>query len=888
MSFSRLLFLIAGLVFCAIHGHAQINIVGEIVDGNNRIEGASIILKDGNNRIIGYGASDEDGKFSFRIGQDSALDSILLEVKMLGYKPWSSKLPSDLPVYKINLEKSDVLLETVDIKSHVQVKGDTISYSVKAYSNSQDVTIEDVLKRMPGIEVKESGEISFQGKLISHLYIDGDDLLAGKYTLGTRTISHEMIDKLEVLQNHQPIKMLQNRQLSDNVALNLVVDSLAATQLVGQMDLGAGLPSNQRNIIDAILLSKKLKLLNTIKTNNIGDNYENDRITALSNLETGLSEGIDKLNYLSMLDLPRAAIPLSAYNRNLIGSLSLNNLKKLKNDYQLRLNSTTYLSRDQIVNNQSHTYFLPNDSLYTQLLLNESRFQTFRQEAQALLQINENNKYITNQLKIDFQDISNNTNTGDPLGSLQPYSAERGNIDFQNNLRWIPSLKKTNDFLIFEWLASYRSGIEDLTIDSVLSNLTMPFALNDKNVLQKVANKEIASNVSIGYNMRNKTLGNQNFVNTSIYLRSQLLFLNMESDLGNTRLIDTANRLQWNDQEYIATFRQDYMLKKWKIIFSLPLRYRDILYSDQSYSMRSRLNQIWLDPNLQIRYPVNNKLSFRFDLRHLHLTGTPKDIFRGAILTNTRALNSNLSELAVSTSSLFSLKGEYQYPVNGFMATFTATYQQMDFESLPSMELQGDVWTNTRIPWPNSSNRWITHTSAEKNFFYQRTKLSLEHRWQIQNSQVLLSQNAIPIHEQSHQYIGRFDIRYVHNLAINLAFNIRHTIQESTRLALNATHINSYQRFGIQYSVANWSLAPEIARYAFSRDKQSAYNFYPINFIAQHNWVSKNILFKLEARNLTNAKYFHSTQWQENLLSANTFSLRGLSIMLSAKLNFRL
>ena len=75
-------------------------------------------------------------------------------------------------------------------------------FKVDSSARNEDRTIEDVLARMPGMHVAESGKISFNGKEITALYVDGSNLLDEKYEFGSKTIPNRIIENIEVLQRN--------------------------------------------------------------------------------------------------------------------------------------------------------------------------------------------------------------------------------------------------------------------------------------------------------------------------------------------------------------------------------------------------------------------------------------------------------------------------------------------------------------------------------------------------------------------------------------------------------------------------------------------------------------------------------------------------------------
>lgn len=110
----------------------------------------------------------------------------------------------------VQLEPGTTLLKEVTVKAdRIREQGDTITYNVGSFAQQQDRSISDVLKRMPGINVEQSGKIQYQGGVINKFYIEGSDLLGGKYGIATNGISHEDVGAAEVMENHQPMQVFQ-------------------------------------------------------------------------------------------------------------------------------------------------------------------------------------------------------------------------------------------------------------------------------------------------------------------------------------------------------------------------------------------------------------------------------------------------------------------------------------------------------------------------------------------------------------------------------------------------------------------------------------------------------------------------------------------------------
>ncbi|TKC56145.1 hypothetical protein E5359_013990, partial [Bacteroidales bacterium] len=180
--------------------------VSESVSGKS-IVGANVMAKNLNGKLIGFSLSDEEGKFSIKINESA--DSLYISSTMIGYKPFSTKIRVDDTPLTIIMEEGALQLQEVVVKGdRIRENGDTITYNVGSFAQKQDKTIGDVLKRMPGIDVANNGKIQYQGTDINKFYIEGNDLLGGKYGIATNGISHEDIGAVEVMENHQPMQVL--------------------------------------------------------------------------------------------------------------------------------------------------------------------------------------------------------------------------------------------------------------------------------------------------------------------------------------------------------------------------------------------------------------------------------------------------------------------------------------------------------------------------------------------------------------------------------------------------------------------------------------------------------------------------------------------------------
>ena len=92
-------------------------------------------------------------------------------------------------------------METVSIVSQrppVVVNGDTLEFNAEAFKTKPNAVVEDMLKKMPGVEVDKDGTIRVNGKRISRVLVNGKDFFNGDPKMATRNLAADAIDKVQV------------------------------------------------------------------------------------------------------------------------------------------------------------------------------------------------------------------------------------------------------------------------------------------------------------------------------------------------------------------------------------------------------------------------------------------------------------------------------------------------------------------------------------------------------------------------------------------------------------------------------------------------------------------------------------------------------------------
>jgi len=231
-------FLILAIVLFPFWTFAQTVISGTILNTKKEpIENVLVKVLNGN-KLLTYTSTNDKG--GYKLSVYSSAQSVTINFSKLGYAAVSRNVDLKNLRLDISMEEKEIKLKEVVVKAPVvRSKGDTIHYSLKPLLSSGDLTLEDGLKKIPGITVNESGSIKYMGKDISSFYIEGLDVLGGKYNVATKNIAAQNVNSVEVLRHHHQFK-IDKKEKSDEVALNIKLNNKVSFKPIGTSEVRTG------------------------------------------------------------------------------------------------------------------------------------------------------------------------------------------------------------------------------------------------------------------------------------------------------------------------------------------------------------------------------------------------------------------------------------------------------------------------------------------------------------------------------------------------------------------------------------------------------------------------------------------------------------------------
>ncbi|HBS12739.1 MAG TPA: hypothetical protein DEO36_09395, partial [Flavobacteriaceae bacterium] len=248
-----------------------------ITDTNNQpIPYVNVLIKsDSTNVIFTYTYSKENGNYTLKTNKKG---KFRLSFSSLGYK--KQTIPIEITaatkeiIKNIILTEEAFLLDEVIIQSErtIKIKKDTVEIKANSYLTENDETVEDLLKKIPGVTISSEGTIKIGNQEIEKLMIDGDDFFDKGYKILSKNMPPDQIDKIQLLQKYSNNKLLKDIEHSDKVAVNLVLKDNGKRQWFGNFTLGYDVTLNNRYSLKSYLMNfgKKNKYILLSNFNNVG------------------------------------------------------------------------------------------------------------------------------------------------------------------------------------------------------------------------------------------------------------------------------------------------------------------------------------------------------------------------------------------------------------------------------------------------------------------------------------------------------------------------------------------------------------------------------------------------------------------------------------------
>ena len=599
----------------------------------------------------------------------------------------------DSVIWNLNLE------EVVVTAKKVERASDTISFYASTYAGKEDIVLEDVLRKMPGIEITGDGQIIYNGQWIKDFYVEGMDMLGGNYGVATKNIDVQDISAVQLIEDHQGIKLLQGRKRGDAPAINIKLKSTAKGAWASSVSAALGSQPHLARDISANLMTfrQKMQHITVLKTNDIGTDLRKE-IQAPSSIGSSvLGTG---------LILPGSVPIPDAYSyRNDSYSASVNQLHKLSEDATLSFN-VNYLYDDEARDAADVTTYLSESDSLSRHVISESNRASVRQHyigGHLVYKLNSGKKYLNNNLS-----FSASLPAADGLvnGAVDQRLSGH-NISVDNTLA--ANYKRKNGAVAdINWHLSYddREGslrVADAADDTLSQTVRQQVLMTDGSAsILALTVPHVMFNLDAGFDARwQRAATALNTAGGSGSGTQQILQIGASV---SPRLLLHWNKFQWT--------------------VSVPVGVTYIHSSDGEWRYDRPL--LSLNPYMALSYKPSSRVSIDLTAICGESMPQPLSLMAQERYTNYRTVmaNPNRVEAVMNRSLSSSLSASYTDVFNMFFGNIALIYAWSRDGISTAYSFTDDIINYVLLPRTADQHTWQVSQSSSKGFFLWNSKIS--------------------------------------------------------------------------------------------------------------------------------------------------------------------
>ena len=210
----------------------EFEISGKILDKetNLPLEAATVYLeRSADSSLVSYTISEKNGEFLVK-GNPSE-KSLNFFISFTGFQTHLQQISFEgntvMDLKTIYLEAADNALDEVQIEGNrppIVVKKDTLEFNAASFNTRQDANLEDVMKKLPGVEVDTQGNITVNGKPVSRILVNGKEFFGNDPKIATKNLPKDIIDKIQVTDTKTKSEEFTNKAGNpDDKTINITI-----------------------------------------------------------------------------------------------------------------------------------------------------------------------------------------------------------------------------------------------------------------------------------------------------------------------------------------------------------------------------------------------------------------------------------------------------------------------------------------------------------------------------------------------------------------------------------------------------------------------------------------------------------------------------------------
>ncbi|MDD2964948.1 MAG: hypothetical protein PHU33_13455 [Bacteroidales bacterium] len=856
---------------------AQVTISGKTIAEDGSGIGAIHVLvyQQGGTSIKSFGITKPDGSFSINVNLHG--DSLLIKISSINYQNQTIVIRNETHDTTFVLKPDVKQLEGVTVATNPIAKyGDTLSYLLKPFVRENDRSIEDVLRRMPGITVEPNGQILYQDIPINKFYIEGMDITGGNYGLVSRNLPQESVSAVEIFENHQPVRILQDVQFSSQAALNLKLKRKVAATGSASASIGAA-PFLWQFNCTPLIFSKKNQFIVSVQGNNTGTDLLQQTLNFDS--ETAMEkEAVPE----KLVDVTKPASPEIATTRyldNRTWLLNLNSLHYLSSDFQIKTSLSLTDDNRHSGASETMTLFTATDTIETKSFL---RSNQRGKRLMAKVFVNQNTKasYTNNEMCFSIED---NRAEGISVYNQQTIAQSVNN----------PSLRLSNGFRSIKSVGSRLVHLNSdvLYISGNQALGARPVVIADSFF---VANKIDSVNQSVKTNrFYTNNSAKMSFTFNHLTINNEFGFSYKSNSLVADLLTFSVNRQQYSDSSFInnlvshsfvPVYRTDASLKKERLTLSASGRigYSIVSMNNSIANSKANYRDFLHEENFTLLYKISPLWQLRMSAGYSKTLENINTIFPGYIVSSYRHLESENRPISHVIRLKLHSYISYRNSMKAFFnsVSYTLLHSNFDYSFSDQISSQGSTISRITNSPGHSSYHNISGYSS-KYLRWLRSTVSLKANATLIKKTLLLNQQNTDVINRfitlnpglMFQVAGWMNVDYTGSFAW---FNSFLNKNAGTSMSMFKQYLNV-----ILFPLKNHSLSLNSEYYVY---ENQSYYFSDVSY--QYTIPKTRTDIIVTARNIFNSDSYTSINSNTYYTWIYKYDLRPFELLVSIKLYF--
>jgi len=712
-----------------------------------------ILAQDSTGLLLAYAFSNKDGLYEVNFARAKG-QQVCIQISSLGYQTINYMASKNQPISSIDFQLLDAAndLPTVLVKSAIPIirKGDTTNYNVQSFAKGNEQTIANLLQRLPGLQVSDNGRLSFNGKEISRVLIEGDDLFENNYETLINNTGTSGLSKISVIENYKDTTNLSSRfSGSGETVLNLGYTS-GKKRTYGDVSAFSGLPLSTYELkSSSVSFSKSIKLVTNLNRNTNGTLSKH-----ISNTSQDLSN-IQKFEQSALYSGPPVQFTESSPRNIANNRLFYNNSALYSGNIKMRFSPKfSVKSIVKIIDDAfSQTQRREINYLTNQSVIAFQEKNLLRKKDKSLSIENELDWKPSSKIqsKLSF-DISNIRNHGLQMNEINGKSTNQHN-SFTNESYFISShtsfLTGINHSLSLHLQANKKSFDNPFFTNNLLVDdfFTQPIA-RYKSLQQDFLGKHQTQSADMQFNLKKGAFSHTiaaSYILHTLDAQNGLQLFNTDSINPVASHQDFALKNIYRQRNYGIRYALGYQVSRsLQASFTSSLEVLNISAS----GLQDR-KQIF-SPGINFQQKINTKSLWIGSLQMNPIYPRLLNLSSNYFLTTANSVSKGTSLLNITNRFIINTSYLFFDPIqSGIIGQLSLNYSNNPLTYLQNVNFSGNLIVNEHVV-SNEANRFTTVTARVEKKFYKS------------NSWIILTSNFTDgkVYGLAKSIINKNDVRF--------------------------------------------------------------------------------------------------------------------------------